>query len=369
MRILYITEFNLERPSGVLHKMNEQIDAWVSMGHEVYLVSIPMTIINSEVILLTKKVKGFKIVRSTIASLVRMSGVSNFLNKILTVGDVRKYVDEVRPDIVYFREMIAFPKVTSIFGKNKVVLESNTVLSTELAHASSRLRTMYKLFQKGLYRRCDAFIGVTDEIANQFTSFNKQRTTIANSISIPTGKPTFPNLNKSEAAEVTFVGSPDCPWHGVDKFVDMARLIPRLKFNLVGPRVSTNLTNLTQHGFLNKAELLEVYKKTDVAIGSLALHRNRMEEACPLKVREYLSLGIPVIIAYKDKDIVGQDFVLSLPNEEHAIKEGLEKIQEFIQKWKGKRVPLEMVEPLISTRVKETERLNFLTSIAVNSET
>ncbi|MCL4639213.1 MULTISPECIES: glycosyltransferase family protein [Olivibacter] len=368
MRIVYVTEFNLEKPSGVLHKMNEQINAWSSFGAQVYVVSIPMTSVNSDEVLLTKRVEGYFIAKNSTAMRIRSTGIANFLNKIFTVSKVRKYIGEVNPDIIYFREMIAFPRLLSIFNNYKVVLESNTVLSTELEHSSLKLRQMYKWFQQKLYKRCNAFIGVTDEICRQFISYDKKSITIANSIFVTTDLSPLPNLNEDKEAQITFVGSPDCPWHGIDKFIEMARLMPQFQFNLVGPRHPALLPNLTQYGFLDKGRLIAVYKKTDVAIGTLALHRNKMEEACPLKVREYLSFGIPVILGYLDKDIEGQDFVLNLPNREHSVKENIAKIDHFIRCWKGKRVPLSLIEPLISTRVKEVERLNFLKSVATNDE-
>ena len=58
MRILYLTEVNIDRPSNLLSKMNAQIDQWVNFGHEVYVASFPLLNIKGESTFLSKKVAG-----------------------------------------------------------------------------------------------------------------------------------------------------------------------------------------------------------------------------------------------------------------------------------------------------------------------
>ena len=44
-------------------------------------------------------------------------------------------------------------------------------------------------------------------------------------------------------------------------------------------------------------------EKCHVGIGSLALFRNSMKEACTLKVREYWARGLPFVVGYEDTDL------------------------------------------------------------------
>ncbi|MNL74606.1 hypothetical protein D3C87_2002680 [compost metagenome] len=74
-------------------------------------------------------------------------------------------------------------------------------------------------------------------------------------------------------------------------------------------------------------------------------------------------MGLPIIIAYEDKDLNNQDFVLQLPNEENCIDGHLGDIEGFIEKWKGQRINLNLVHSLVSTEVKEDERLIFLSKV------
>ncbi len=75
------------------------------------------------------------------------------------------------------------------------------------------------------------------------------------------------------------------------------------------------------HGFLDRAGVMDVLMKTDVACGSLALHRNNMQEASPLKVREALAYGIPVLLGYKDTDLsnLQSEYILQIPNTEDNV--------------------------------------------------
>jgi hypothetical protein len=88
-----------------------------------------------------------------------------------------------------------------------------------------------------------------------------------------------------------------------------------------------------------------------------------MEEACPLKVREYLAYGIPTIIGYKDTDFPnGAPFLLCLPNTPDNVEKNLDRIEAFVLSWKGKRVPRSEIEHL-DLKVKEEKRIIFIEEV------
>ena len=71
-----------------------------------------------------------------------------------------------------------------------------------------------------------------------------------------------------------------------------------------------------------------ILASSDVALGTLALHRKGMSEAAPLKVREYLLRGIPVVIGYDDPDLADRPwFVLQLPNTESNVRDAVAEIR------------------------------------------
>ncbi|MFC0272285.1 hypothetical protein ACFFIX_12650 [Metabacillus herbersteinensis] len=109
---------------------------------------------------------------------------------------------------------------------------------------------------------------------------------------------------------------------------------------------------------------MQIIKKSDVAIGSLALHRNNMNEACPLKTREYLKYGLPTIIGYIDSDFIDADapFLLKLTNEEESIKKGLSSIKQFIYDSRSITIQKSDVQHIFND-YKEKKRLEFMTKL------
>ena len=85
-----------------------------------------------------------------------------------------------------------------------------------------------------------------------------------------------------------------------------------------------------------------------------------MNEASTLKVREYLTAGLPVIMSHRDTDFPdGAPFILELPNRPDAVVTHQAAIAEFVAAWKGRRVPRSEVAHL-DLEAKEAARLRFL---------
>ena len=108
----------------------------------------------------------------------------------------------------------------------------------------------------------------------------------------------------------------------------------------------------------------ELYKKMDIAIGTLALHRKKMEEASPLKVREYVAYGLPVIIGYIDIDLNNEEFILNIGNYEENVVESIDAIVKFIESWKNKVIDLDISR--IDMNKKEKQRLKFFSGFVRN---
>ena len=103
-----------------------------------------------------------------------------------------------------------------------------------------------------------------------------------------------------------------------------------------------------------------------IAFGTLALHRKQMNEACPLKVREYLAFGLPVVIGYGDTDLTGIEpwWLLRVPNAEDNVRQNAERIRSFIADVRGRRVPRDEVADRIGAAAKEQRRLEFMERLA-----
>jgi hypothetical protein len=92
-----------------------------------------------------------------------------------------------------------------------------------------------------------------------------------------------------------------------------------------------------------------------------------MDEASPLKSRQYLAHGVPFISAYADTDITASDFQLQLPNADNNITPNLDRIERFVaQAFRNKDLRYRarrFAEEKLDISVKETERLNFICSV------
>lgn len=84
------------------------------------------------------------------------------------------------------------------------------------------------------------------------------------------------------------------------------------------------------HGMKSGEKLTQYYNKSDLAVSSLGLHRIGIEAGSPLKMREYISRGIPVIYAGKDYGLSEElPFALNVCSDESDVD--IEKIIEFYQ--------------------------------------
>ncbi|WP_068621031.1 glycosyltransferase [Paenibacillus tuaregi] len=171
----------------------------------------------------------------------------------------------------------------------------------------------------------------------------------------------------AEPVRFVFIGSSGQAWHGVDLIADLAARRPAWKFDVIG-LTNDELegpvpANMSFHGPLTRAEYQPHLDQADIALGTMALFRKRMAEASPLKVREYLANGLPVIIAYEETDFPEPvPFLLKLPNQPDSLVLHLGRIEEFASRWRGSRVPRKEITRL-DVKTKESERLKFMKSV------
>lgn len=97
-----------------------------------------------------------------------------------------------------------------------------------------------------------------------------------------------------------FVGN-NYPWHGVDKVIELFKNMKNILIVIVGDyNIQSSINNICFLGKLNINTLKEIYTICDFGIGSMALDIIKLKEACPLKTREYLFNGLPILVNYKD---------------------------------------------------------------------
>lgn len=136
--------------------------------------------------------------------------------------------------------------------------------------------------------------------------------------------------------EINFIGVAGIAfWHGFDRFIlSMAEYYKnspskKIKFHIVGDgdkKILNDLKKLVKehsleryvifYGYKSGKELDEVYNKTDIAVGSLGIHRIGLREVQPLKNREYCAKGLPFVISFNDSNFTNKEFVYKVSNDE-----------------------------------------------------
>lgn len=164
------------------------------------------------------------------------------------------------------------------------------------------------VFIKKIIKRSAGIVAVTPEIA----TYECARADILNKpvLIYPNGvllkEPVLEDLRQT-IPELLFVASNFVPWQGLDRLYEsVSNSSKQCRIHLVGTipsplqlKVSTE-PRFKCHGRLTTREIQSLSTQCSLGLSSLALHRKNMKEACPLKVREYLALGLPVYGNYKE---------------------------------------------------------------------
>lgn len=365
MKIAYVT-IHIEPKiinGGVGNKIKSQISLWKSKGHSVVMFSLTPESITS-----IPEARQFTFQPSSklpiLKSLSREFSRSSALGKL--IADVRKY----QPDIIYFRfGLFSFP-LQNLFKVAPVVLEIN---SNDLDEYRSRGTFFYwlnRITRDIVFSKCSGWVATSHELENLPANQKhaKPVCVISNGIELDKYEVLPPTDHSTPA--LALVGSPGMNWHGVDKLLELATQYPELKIHIIGYSrhdfSGVVPENIQVHGYLEREDVKHVLKKTDAVFGTLALHRKNMEEASPLKVREALAYGMPVILAYRDTDLwdMQSDRLLFLPNTPDNISANGKLIRDFAFRMQGKRLDRESIATRIDQRRKEEQRLQFLAQFA-----
>ncbi|AUZ04142.2 hypothetical protein ADP71_03310 [Vitreoscilla sp. C1] len=156
-------------------------------------------------------------------------------------------------------------------------------------------------------------IGVTEEIIqHELNRLNTVERHDKNSFLYPNGyhvnnnQTLYDNRNPQQI-NLIFIASYFDSWHGLDLLLaNIKKSNLDFKLHLVGKlsehdyKVASTDNRVIMHGLLSKEEISALSYQCDVGLGSFALYRKNMQQACTLKVREYLSLGVPVYTGHQD---------------------------------------------------------------------
>lgn len=333
--------------SGVYTKVLDQVTFWRSQGNEVQLFLITDK----------RSAPHWKIIDPRATILVDSNFASKVLNRIILVRRANKS----NPSVIYLRDSfpILLPKKSA-----PIVLEVQSLVGNELKLRKSAIYLLFILFKKSIYSRVSGGVFVTSELKakNEFQLADEiPKIAIGNAVNLSRIVP-LP-LSPTKNFNIFFVGTPNQPWHGVSDLVRFGELNPDINVHIVGEQGEPSSPNVFFYGTLQASEYHEIASMCVAGVGTLNLSAKQMEEASPLKVREYLAMGLPVITRYRDVDLdPSSDFVLQLPVDERSFSDFSPEIRTFLQSWTSKRVDRRAVAHL-DVSVKESLRLEFFEQV------
>lgn len=354
LRVAFVYHWPEQAGASVVGKALEQLRTWRALGAEAEMFALSR---QAEV---PEEAAGLE----HVTFLCGTGRRERFLKPAAFAARILAF----RPDVVYARFATWYPYLEVLARRCPTVLELNTDDRAELAVTAGRLtRLFHNITRRRLLEPAAGFVAMTHEITERVFDASQRRRAIVipNGIKLDSIAPAPPVCN--ERPRLIFIGTPGLPWHGLDQLVAFAEARPALDVGIIGSTagdLGDRLPpNVACYGFLRPDAYRAIIERADVAVGTLALHRKRMEEACPLKVREYLARGLPTIIGYKDVDFPGDvDFLLEIPNRAGAVVERLDEVDRFITRWSGQRVSRDLIRHL-DTSFKERERLDFLSEV------
>jgi hypothetical protein len=349
MRIGYLAHLNNGRGSGVVAKLRGQAACWRAAGHQTrFFVATRDADVGWSAGLGERVVERY----------------TGFASRLGTMARLVRAIRGFAPDTLYVRFDIFYPPMVFL-PPGQVVVEINTDDLAEFA-LGGRLRATYNsLTRRLLLDRADALVFVTSELASgaSFAGFRARRIVISNGIDLAA----YPVLDGPSRGPLTlvFVGGGGEAWQGVDKVLELARRRPDWRFDLVGELNVTDVPpNIRLHGRVERDPLLNILATADVGLGTLALHRKSLSEASPLKLREYVAVGLPVVYGHVDPDIdLLGPLALRISNTATNVVDELDQISTFVEGARGQRIPRSVLKD-IAMSSKEAERLRLFESLS-----
>jgi glycosyltransferase involved in cell wall biosynthesis len=364
LRIAYICYVSAFVRDGVNDKIATQIAWWSRAGHDVRLLCL-------------SRRPGTGAARPTLpGAIFTFRTVGERVRATIALARAAR---RLAPDIVYLRYDRFLPPLPPFLRSLPIVIEINTDDRLEFA-LYGRAGWLYnELNREVTLRSAVGLVCIANELAHSstFSRYGKPTIVIANG-GDPANISPVPPANNSRPEAVLLIGAtPLAPWVGADKVVALARAIPDLTVHVVGLDSADALAptpggpsgmppNIRFHGRLPRAEYRPLLARADFGIGLVALHRKGRSEDSPLKTREYLLHGLPVLMGHYDTDFLGVEpwFMLRLRNSENNVETSLPAIRAWAESVRGRRVPRDAVIARLSSEGKESARLAFLSRLA-----
>ncbi|OGQ93033.1 MAG: hypothetical protein A2284_02345 [Deltaproteobacteria bacterium RIFOXYA12_FULL_61_11] len=287
-------------------------------------------------------------------------------NAALCSGPLRKMLDQLEPDLVYVRRSRYFPRDGIPFQGYPLVVEAASDTLGLLSVTGQATWTT-----RGRFLMPNTSIRPAGLICDTRDASERLRSWCANSEVIAAGRQfrgAVPRLAvpKRYGPGILYVASRHDREDDVEDLLGLASRRRDWSMYLAGDlrryKGKRLPGNVVPYGVVSLEFLRTLYPKCDCALAPLALRRNGLEDAAPLLTREFLAYGLPVIACYRDMDLRGRLFSLSLGTHPRGLRHNIEAIEVFLRRWQEKRVSAVDLEHL-DPRPRECKRLAFFRKV------
>lgn len=348
---------------GVAKKIRNQVNAWRIEGHDV------------EVIVVCNRKSAAVLIDENAVAVCKPAG-GRFTGANRAFANAGEIIEQSQPDLVYYRLSYPTPALIKIAEKHCFVAELNNDVLREVRRnycASKFMKwAMCRYLEWGIRRlakRSDGLVAVTHELLEKgaYYGFRCFGAVIPNSIDLDQIQvlPENPQAMK-RGPRIAFLGAQE-NISGVQSIIELAKLTSgQLKFVTFGSNWPESLPdNIEVHGFLEAKDYVRILETCDVGLSTLCLYEKGLNEACSLKVREYLARGLPVVIAHEDTALEEENapWHLRIPNEEGNVRYAADEIVEFAKRMRGLRVSREEIEEKIGRNSLEIKRSDFFKEV------
>jgi len=240
---------------------------------------------------------------------------SNIKQRFLYYKKILKIRNEYDVFLIRYRVSEPLFFIFLLFLRRAVYTVHHTLELPEILHNESWKNKIKYILEKVIgkinLRMISGAVCVTDEISvhqrERANCPNLKVYTYPNGIFLNNVETHIHDDRHPSTPEFLFMASNFVPWHGLDLLLkDVAHSDKNFTLHLVGNvdvkqfEKFGNDKRIVFHGVKSGKELDDVISRSWVGLSSFALYRKGMEEACTLKVREYLLHGIPVYSGHRD---------------------------------------------------------------------
>jgi hypothetical protein len=317
MKIIYVTVGGME--SGVTKKLSDKISQIESIGG--FEIKIHRALFPSESTLVKTDNQLSKMpIIWRLSILFRQAAIYRALRIFLQSSSLDLIIMRYPASDFFLWRLVNRLKCRIIFEHNSLELDELKLRSKD----SFWFRYFYwseRTFGRLVRRKASALIGVTQEITRRQRELAGNKIpvfTISNGINVERVPVRTGPAYKGGILNLIFLAGSSAPWHGIDILLKSIEEYPNDCHCVIAGKISdkvrmkiSDMVNVTYYNNLEGDELNALVNACHIGVGSLALFRNNMNEACTLKVREYWARGLPFILGYDDTDVVRNPHMVS----------------------------------------------------------